>query len=68
MTHTELHKNFTNRNIKQSEFIEWANRFGVKIHKSDVSMHVNGSRKISKGYQLAYKLFFQEIDLMRNSH
>lgn len=68
MTATELRKLFNTHGKTQTDFIEWAAKWGVNVSYTEVSRHLSVNIrddgkptgvKINKGYQLAYKIYFK---------
>lgn len=68
MTAIELRKLFDDNDKTVTDFINWAAKWGVKVSHTEVSRHLSiniradgkpTGVKINKGYQLAYKIYFQ---------
>jgi hypothetical protein len=63
MTHSDLQRRFDEVQKTHLDFIEWAASYGVKVSSGEVLRHLGryeneNPRKISRGFHLAYLLFF----------
>lgn len=61
MKSEELKELFLKHEVKQIDFVKWANDMGINIRAGDVSRQVIGAVKISRFAQLAYRCYFASI-------
>ncbi len=65
MTSNELQNLFAKHNKSARDFIRWAATWGVKIHDTELSLHLSQDetgkpkRKISRFAELNYRIYFQ---------